>query len=84
MATVKTLIGKIKGPAGDPGKSAYQYAVDGGYTGTEEEFIAKLAAEYAEKTHKHTKSEISDFPSTKALTFTHDDDTTETIEVYVK
>ena len=27
------------------GKSAYQYAVEGGYTGTEEEFAAKLAAE---------------------------------------
>ena len=32
----------IKGPQG---KSAYQYAVDGGYTGTEAEFAAKLAAE---------------------------------------
>lgn len=28
---------------GDPGKSAYEYAKDGGYTGTEAEFIAKLA-----------------------------------------
>lgn len=27
------------------GKSAYQYAVEGGYTGTEAEFAAKLAAE---------------------------------------
>ena len=26
------------------GKSAYQYAVEGGYTGTEEEFAAKLAS----------------------------------------
>lgn len=26
------------------GKSAYQYAQDGGYTGTEEEFAAKMAA----------------------------------------
>lgn len=32
----------IKGPQG---KSAYQYAQDGGYTGTEAEFAAKLAAE---------------------------------------
>lgn len=30
----------IAGPAGADGKSAYQYAVDGGYTGTEEEFAA--------------------------------------------
>lgn len=29
---------------GQDGKSAYQYAVDGGYTGTEEEFAAKMAA----------------------------------------
>ena len=31
---------------GAPGKSAYEYAIDGGYTGTEEEFTQKLAAEY--------------------------------------
>lgn len=30
---------------GAPGKSAYQYAVDGGYVGTEQEFAAKLAQE---------------------------------------
>ena len=30
---------------GTDGKSAYQYAVEGGYTGTEEEFAAKLAQE---------------------------------------
>lgn len=30
---------------GREGKSAYQYAVDGGYTGTEAEFAAKLAQE---------------------------------------
>ena len=37
-----------QGPAGDAGadgKSAYQYAVEGGYTGTETEFAAKLAQE---------------------------------------
>ena len=33
------------GPAGSGGKSAYQYAVEGGYTGTEEAFAAKMAAE---------------------------------------
>ena len=31
---------------GRNGKSAYEYAKDGGYTGTEAEFAAKLAAEY--------------------------------------
>lgn len=30
-------------PQGETGKTAYEYAVDGGYTGTEEEFAAKLA-----------------------------------------
>ncbi len=30
-------------PAGENGKSAYEYAVAGGYTGSEEEFAAKLA-----------------------------------------
>ena len=33
------------GASGADGKSAYQYAVEGGYTGTEEEFTAKLAQE---------------------------------------
>lgn len=32
-----------KGDPGTPGKSAYEYAQDGGYTGTEEEFAEKLA-----------------------------------------
>ena len=37
------------GPQGSPGsngKNAYQYAQDGGYTGSETEFAAKLAAEH--------------------------------------
>lgn len=33
------------GPQGPNGKSAYQYAQDGGYTGTEQEFAKKLALE---------------------------------------
>lgn len=33
------------GQSGADGKSAYQYAVEGGYTGTEAEFAAKLAQE---------------------------------------
>lgn len=36
----------VRGATGAGGKSAYEYAKDGGYTGTEEEFAAKLAAEY--------------------------------------
>ena len=35
----------IEIPVGVAGKSAYQYAQDGGYTGTETEFAAKLAQE---------------------------------------
>ena len=31
-----------QGPAGEDGKSAYQYAVDGGYTGTEAQFQALM------------------------------------------
>ena len=34
-----------QGPAGADGKSAYDYAVEGGYTGTEAEFAAKLTEE---------------------------------------
>ena len=38
----------VRGPAGNDGKTAYQYAQDGGYTGTEAEFAAKLAQEIPE------------------------------------
>lgn len=31
------------GPVGDSGKSAYEYAVEGGYRGTKEEFMFALA-----------------------------------------
>lgn len=34
----------VQGPKGDPGDSAYDQAVQGGYTGTEEEFEAFLAS----------------------------------------
>lgn len=37
-----------KGDTGSPGKTAYQYAQDGGYTGTEAEFAEKLAKELPE------------------------------------
>jgi hypothetical protein len=39
LVEINTLVGS-QGPAG---KSAYEYAQDGGYTGTEEEFAEKLA-----------------------------------------
>lgn len=40
----------VKGDKGDAGKTAYQYAVEGGYTGTEAEFASKLAAAIPSKT----------------------------------
>ena len=47
------------GEKGTDGKSAYAYAVEGGYTGTEAEFAAKLAEEMPDK-----------LPNPNALTFT--------------
>ena len=47
------------GQPGADGKSAYQYAKDGGYTGTEAEFAAKLAEELPDT-----------LPNPNALTFT--------------
>lgn len=47
------------GPAGADGKTAYAYAAEGGYTGTEEEFSAKLAEEMP-----------TTLPNPNALTFT--------------
>lgn len=38
--------GDFNGQPGTDGKSAYEYAQDGGFTGTEEAFANKLAAEY--------------------------------------
>ena len=49
----------VGGASGTDGKSAYQYAVEGGYTGTEAEFAAKLAQEMP-----------TTLPSPNALTFT--------------
>ena len=47
------------GEKGTDGKSAYQYALEGGYTGTEAEFSAKLAQEIPKT-----------LPNPNALTFT--------------
>ena len=49
----------VGGASGTDGKSAYQYAVEGGYTGTETEFAAKLAEEMP-----------ATLPNPNALTFT--------------
>ena len=47
------------GQTGVAGKTAYQYAVDGGYTGTEAEFNAKLATEYLPLTGGTLTGDIS-------------------------
>lgn len=39
-------LGKVVGDKGPTGKTAYQYAKDGGYTGTEAQFSAKLAVPF--------------------------------------
>ena len=51
--------GEFDGAPGADGKSAYQYAQDGGYTGTEAEFAEKLAQELP-----------TTLPNPNALTFT--------------
>ena len=51
--------GKLYTAPGADGKSAYQYAVDGGYTGTETEFAEKLATDIPNA-----------LPNPNALTFT--------------
>ena len=38
-----------KGPQGNPGKNAYEYAKEGGFTGTEEEFAQKMTEEVPTK-----------------------------------
>lgn len=46
------------GAAGADGKSAYEYAQDGGYTGTEAEFTAKLAQMAGEAPSAITNEDI--------------------------
>lgn len=45
-----TINDGVDGKDGKDGKTAYQYAQDGGYTGTEAQFSQKLAKEYPSKT----------------------------------
>ena len=60
------------GATGADGKSAYSYAQDGGYTGTEGEFAAKLAAEKLPNPYPLTftgaVNETYDGSSTKTIT----------------
>lgn len=63
VPTVESNKWELKTPTG--GKSAYQYAVEGGYTGTEEEFAEKMAQ----------KTDIpSALPNPNALTITSGSD----------
>lgn len=39
-------IERLRGPKGPSGKTAYEYALDGGYTGSETDFVTKLTTEY--------------------------------------
>lgn len=62
MDSIGLIMALIKGMShgeGKDGKSAYAYAVEGGYTGTETEFAAKLAEEMP-----------TTLPNPNALTFT--------------
>ena len=58
---------------GDNGKSAYSYAQDGGYTGTEAEFAAKLAADKLPNPYPLT--------FTGAVNETYDGSSAKTIEI---
>lgn len=61
------------GATGADGKSAYSYAQDGGYTGTESEFAAKLAAEKLPNPYPLT--------FTGAVSETYDGSSAKTIEI---
>ena len=61
------------GATGADGKSAYSYAQDGGYTGTEAEFAAKLAAEKLPNPYPLT--------FTGAVSATYDGSSAKTIEI---
>lgn len=46
MKTTRLQVaGVIQGPKGEPGKSSYQHAVDNGFEGTEQEWLASLKGE---------------------------------------
>ena len=59
------------GASGADGKSAYQYAVEGGYAGTEEEFVEKLNQEYGVQniTMTSADTEVTIEPAPKAYIF---------------
>lgn len=54
------VAGVIQGPQGDPGKSAYQHAVDNGFVGSEQEWLASLKGEQGEQGIPGLKGEKGD------------------------
>lgn len=44
LALAKKYTNKVVSETGLKGKSAYEYAIDGGYSGTEEEFTQEVGA----------------------------------------
>ena len=66
-----------EGAKGDDGKSAYQYAVEGGYTGTEEEFYEDLAL--SDERFEKIESDIADlkYIAISVSSFGHDAGTKE-------
>ena len=57
IATINDGEDGADGQNGADGRSAYQYAVDGGYQGTEQEFAQKMADEYVKPTDYATSSD---------------------------
>ena len=66
-----------RGDKGPDGKSAYSYAQDGGYTGAEEEFTAKLAAESIDKALF-----VVNLTTTDRVTFSADKTFEEIVQAY--
>ena len=66
-----------RGNKGPDGKSAYSYAQDGGYTGTEEEFATKLAAESIDKALF-----VVNITTTDGVTFSADKTFEEIVQAY--
>lgn len=65
-------IQSITGPKGADGKTAYQYAVEGGYTGSEEEFKAMLAQGFPASVTEEAKrvaQNVQGVRTGKSLTF---------------
>ena len=61
----------LLGVKGDTGKSAYQYAVDGGYEGTETDFLNEMArlttaADEAEQSAEDAEAALNEFVTVTA------------------